>query len=131
MKQKEFISIFLAQTEPALCILSDEDLRHDFDGFRHIEGSFVAVGDALLEGGNLAVMLTQDFSRELYSVIKQYTERRGMLQIPVRGKWAQFEIDTHKTHLLLLVTPSVLANIEKEYPLRQIVGMVCNGTITE
>ena len=118
----EFLTIVRKQTEPAL-IISNKLNQAEIKGFNPINNDFNSLFQALKEGGDLVMNLSSDLDRAIYDLIKQYTDRREAVSVFVKGDWYQCAINTN-THLVLLVNNNTLRELEKEYPIRQIVGMV-------
>ena len=118
----EFLTIVKKQTEPALIISANLN-QEDIEGFNPIKSDFESLFQALKEGGDLVMNLSSELDRATYDLIKQYTDRKDAVSVFVEGDWKQCPIPTN-THLILLSDKDTLQNLEKEYPIRQIVGMV-------
>ena len=118
----EFLTIVKKQTEPAL-IISDKLNQEEVEGFVPIDNDFNSLFQALKEGGDLVITLKSELDRASYDLIKQYTDRQDAVSVFVKGEWKQCPIPAN-THLILLSDKDTLQNLEKEYPIRQIVGMV-------
>ena len=118
----EFLTIVKKQTEPAL-LISDKLNKAEIKGFNPINNDFNSFFQALKKGGNLVMNLSSDIDRATYDLIKQYTDRQDAVSVFVNGDWKQCTIPAN-THLILLSDKDTLQNLEKEYPIRQIVGMV-------
>lgn len=123
MNFNEFLSQIKEQTEPAL-VISNTLKADTIDGFSPISSDFKILFDALSRGGNFAIQLLSPLPQNIYNLIKQYTDRKDEVSVFTDGSWNKTAINTGATRLLLIVDTDTLAEIEQEYPIRQVVGMV-------
>lgn len=123
MTHNDFLKAFQQQNEPAL-LVSDTVSAEDIKDFREISGDIDHLTSELKKGGNIVITIAHPLPHNLYGFIKQYTERNGDITLPFSGELQQIQIDTNNTRILLIATYNDLTDIEKEYPIREAVGMV-------
>lgn len=123
MNFSEFLSHVKEQTEPAL-VISNNTTSSGIDGFSPISPDFKSLFDALSKGGNFVVQLSSPLPQSTYNLIKQYIDRKDEVSVFTDGSWHKTAINIQTTRLLLVVDTDTLTEIEQEYPMRQIVGMV-------
>lgn len=119
MIQETFLDMFEQQTEPGLMVSDAEEV----EGFTSVTEDFPSLFEAIEKGGRYVAVLSTTMEREVYDLIKQYTDRRDAVSVFSEGEWRQCTINSD-TRLLLLTTPETLQQIEQTFPIRQAVGMV-------
>ena len=130
-KIEEFLSVFKSQAEIGLLIFSLEEERQK-TGLTLVDRGFVLASDWLqvLSGlenkQSVALTLSEKLTPEIYSLIAQYSDRAGEIQImnPLTMVLAQVEFEPRSAQLLLLVTETKWKKIDEELNLKSKVGLI-------
>ncbi|MFO0416724.1 MAG: hypothetical protein ACK5Y6_05490 [Pseudomonadota bacterium] len=83
--------------------------------------------DALREGKSVAIVVEQDLSSDLYDIVRQYSHRRGLVQVKPKITAAPplLQLNTNETKLLLLIPTEHEQRNRERYPdLLDMVGCV-------
>lgn len=130
-KLSEYLSYFLKQKEAGLVIIKDENQISDAQDRIKLNGLALAkdwreVINKFRSNQSVCLELTADFSKETYDLIAQYSARSSAIQIMDRNsmKLNSIQFDPFKSHLLLIATEENLAKIEKNYSIKDRVGLV-------
>lgn len=130
-KIEEFLRYVDGSTEPAALIttgaMHDKALKVASDKGYTITEVYETAIDLLARGERVAIKVSEDLSREMYDLLRQYSHRRGIIQVlPKDGKaLSLLQLDTQKTKLLIVISAEQEAKQAARYPdLFDLVGMV-------
>jgi hypothetical protein len=130
-KVEEFLRCVDGSTEPAALITTgathDKALKVASDKGYAITEVYEAAIDLLGRGERVAITVSEDLPRDIYDLLRQYSHRRGIIQVlPKEGKApALLQLDTEKTKLLIVIPAEQEAKQATRYPeLFDLIGMV-------
>jgi|688.fasta_scaffold1134708_2 hypothetical protein len=98
-----------------------------------VEGGYIPVGeytkaiDALRLGKSIAIVVDQELPSDLYDIVRQYSHRRGLVQVQpkITAPPPLLQLNTTETKLLLLIpTEHERRNLERYPDLLDVVGIV-------
>lgn len=95
-------------------------------GYTPVEDYSKAI-DALKLGKSVAIVVDQELSSDLYDIIRQYSHRRGLVQVKPKITAAPplLELNTRETKLLVLIPTEHEQRNRERYPeLLDMVGLV-------
>ncbi len=128
MKKNEFITIWEQTTEPALFIGNEEKDFFEEHGLTMIEGSFENLFNAMERGGKYVCSVNRETEKETFLFIKLFTELGGKFHLAsVHGREWNLSINPKESNFIVLVSPDMIDFFDREYALRQRVGMVFNA----
>jgi hypothetical protein len=129
-KLADYLGYFEQQDEAGLLILDDPLAKSDLLTSLEKSGYLLASNwrelfRQLQENRSSCIVLNSPLDHEIYSIIKQYGERRGLVQITDREtmEYKMLTCDPSQAHLLLVVEQSTLSEIEKSVTIRDKAGM--------
>jgi hypothetical protein len=90
-------------------------------------GEYAKAIDALRLGKSVAIVIDQELPSDLYDIVRQYTHRRGLVQVKPKIKEAPplLQLNTDETKLLVLIPTEHEQRNRERYPdLLDMVGLV-------
>ena len=127
----EFIGYLEGTTEPAALIAKgsvyDQALSAASERGFAVTDIYEAAIELLANGESVALKVTNELPSDLYDLLRQYSHRRGIIQVLPKGggKASLLQLDTKKTKLLIVVPAEHEARNKERYPeFMSLVGMV-------
>lgn len=130
-KLAEYLTYFLKQKEAGLIIIENENqLEEAKNQIGETDFAVTSLWQEVIDNfknqKSVCLVLAENFSKEQYDLIAQYFARSGFIQIMDKKtmKLISIQFDSFKCHLLLLTSQNVLSEIEKNYSLKDKVGLI-------
>lgn len=130
-KIEDFFRYVDGNTEPAALVatgaLHDKALILASSRGYAVTDVYETAIDSLSRGESVAIAVSEELPREIYDLLRQYSQRRGIIQVqPKEGRAPSLlQLDTEKTKLLVLIPAEKEAKQTVRYPeLFDLVGMV-------
>ena len=130
-KMSQFLEYVLEGTESAAIMASNRSYEEALRIIKHqgytVTDIYETALKCLADGKSVAIKIDKDFSKELYDLTRQYSHRKGVVQVlPKDGRpLSLLQLDTRATKLLLLVTAENEAAHLQRYPeLLDLVGII-------
>jgi len=128
---EEYLSFFKAQKEAGLLIFDFADDQKKAEDLLSTN-KFVVASDwretltAFKNSQSVALSLAKELSPEVYSVMAQYADRAGEIQImnPETMILEQVEFKPQESHLLILAQKDILREIENKFNIKDKVGLI-------
>jgi predicted CopG family antitoxin len=128
---EEYLSFFKAQKEAGLLIFDFAEDQKEAEDLLSAN-KFVVASDwretltALKNSQSVALCLAKKLSPEVYSVMAQYADRAGEIQImnPETMILEQVEFEPQESHLLILAQKDILREIENKFNIKDKVGLI-------
>jgi len=128
---EEYLKFFMSQPEAGLLIFNSDKETEGVDDFLISKGFMVTndwakILNTFKLNQSVALVLGNELTPELYSLIVQYADRAGEIQVMNSGTMIleQVEFNPKICHLLILVTSDILKKIEAKFNLRDKVGLI-------
>lgn len=128
---EEFLGYVDGTTEPAALIakgpMYDKALSVASDNGYAVTEAYETAIEHLSSGESVALKVTGEIPSDLYDLLRQYSHRRGAIQVlpKVAGTAPLLQLDAEKTKLLLIVPAEYEAKNTTRYPeLLSLVGLV-------
>jgi len=131
-KQTEnFLKTFKAQREAGLIVLTSSKDFSDVEE-EMIKDKFTEAKDwkqvlkHLSLNQSVFLYINSEFTKEYYDLLKQYSERGGMIQImnPDTMNYETINFDPFQAHFILLITKDALGWAEEKFSIRDKVGLM-------
>ncbi|MFA6416317.1 MAG: hypothetical protein WCW56_02420 [Candidatus Paceibacterota bacterium] len=130
-KIKEFLDYFKSRPEAGLLVfasgadLEETKLLLTKQGFI-LADDWAQIMTSLKGKQSVALMLGEKLSPEIYSLIAQYSDRAGEIQLvnPATIDLEQIEFNPRDCHLLILTTESDWQRLDEEYNLKNKIGLI-------
>ena len=128
---RSYLTALKRQPEAGLIIIEDDSLRTSLlsclekFGLKESQ-TWSEIMENLAKGENTFVQLEAPLDEELYEIIAQYYRRGGTIQMyrdDLRSV-KRVDFEPFETHLLLVSDREALHQIEKEYSIRDKVGII-------
>jgi hypothetical protein len=130
-KIEDFLRYVDSNIEPAALIttrpMHDKALQMASDRGYAVTEIYETAVHSLSKGESVAIKVSEELPKEIYDLLRQYSQRRGIIQVlPKEGQApALLQLDTQKTKLLIVIPSEKEAKQNIRYPeLFNLVGMV-------
>ena len=128
---ENFIKTFKAQREAGLLVLTNSK---DFSDVEEVmlKNKFTEAKDwkqvlkQLSLNQSVFLYVNGEFTKEYYDLLKQYSERGGMIQImnPDTMNYETINFDPFQAHFVLLMTKDALGWAEEKFSIRNKAGLM-------
>jgi hypothetical protein len=130
-KIEDFLRYVDGNTEPAALVttrsMHDKALKIASDKGYAVTEIYETAIDHLSRGESVAIKVSEELPKDIYDLLRQYSQRRGIIQVlPKEGRaLSLLQLDTQKTKLLVVIPSEKEARQAVRYPeLFDLVGIV-------
>ena len=126
-----FLQILKSQREAGLLVLTNNkdfsDVEESLLKNKYLEAKdWKQILKKLSENQSVFIYINGEFNKEHYDILKQYSERGGMIQImnPDTMNYETVNFDPFQAHFVLLMTKDALGWAEEKFSIRDKAGLM-------